>query len=60
MDKRNYNPLNEGYTGKKKINTLGYSGNQTNSSGAPRTIPNLQSGIIKPEPTTTPNNTRNR
>ena len=44
MGNRNYNPLNEGYTG-GHYEKRGYTG--SNTSQAPITLPSIQSAVVK-------------
>lgn len=46
MENRNYNPLNEGYTG-GQYQKKGYTGS-SNASVAPVTLPSIQSAVVKP------------
>jgi len=52
MKERNYNPLNEGYTG-GKYEKRGYTGT-TNQSGAPESLPSIESAVAKPSDTQKP------
>jgi len=47
MENRNYNPLNEGYTGGHYVKR-GYTGSSTTTSQAPVTLPSIQSAVVKP------------
>lgn len=49
--KKNYNPLNEGYTG-ETTSRKGYTGSENSESQAPLRIANVQSGVVKPETNT--------
>jgi hypothetical protein len=47
MQDRNYNPLNEGYSGSANTKR-GYTGGSTGiTSQAPKTLPSIQSAVIK-------------
>lgn len=46
MNKRNYNPLNEGYSA--FINTKEYKLDGMTGSTAPTTLVNIQSAVVKP------------
>ncbi len=46
MNERNYNPLNEGYSG-RSTKTDDYTGTNSKSL-APKSIPSIKSAIIKP------------
>ena len=46
MNKRTYNPLTEGYSG-KKADHYGYTGKVT-TSNIPKTMPSIKSAVTKP------------
>lgn len=46
MEDRNYNPLNEGYSGSSKRGYTG-SGSTGITSQAPKTLPLIQSAVVK-------------
>ena len=47
MNNRNYNPLNEGYTGKTS-KQKGDTEDSRSSSQAPAILPKIQSAVVKP------------
>ena len=47
MNNRNYNPLNEGYTG-KTLKQKGAVVTSSSGSQAPATLPKIQSAVVKP------------
>ena len=49
MKNRNYNPLNEGYSGRsKQYSKDGYTGGTHTASEAPKTLSSIQSAVTKP------------
>lgn len=48
MSERNYNPLDEGYSGGKINNTDGKS-DSNDASLAPKKLPAIESAVIKPQ-----------
>jgi len=46
MEDRNYNPLNEGYSG-SNYSKRGYTGSGGTTSQAPKTFPSIQSAVVK-------------
>ena len=46
MSERNYNPLNEGYSGEKINNSDGKS-DSNDTSSAPKNLPAIESAVIK-------------
>jgi len=64
MEDRNYNPLNEGYSGLSVGNEgykgRGYTGTSGTTSQAPQTFPSIQSAVVKTSTTNTSSNTKQK
>ena len=52
MEDRNYNPLNEGYSGSSYAKR-GYTGSSGTTSQAPQKLPSIQSAVVKTSTTQT-------